>query len=172
MAFVGGVGFSVSLTRYRSFAFLVPIVGLWRRVVGRAVFVSSSRRLVRRWRRRRWMCQRVVCRGHGGDGIACRFFSFLVSGEAMAFRLLVLWRASRFSSRFSSCVLVPFASFLIGVLVSAFRFSSRVCVTCRRVFRVGVVLLRRFCQLVFPCCLVLSRRCCRSIRVRPVVRVG
>ena len=26
------------------------------------------------------MCQRVVCRGHGGDGIACRFLSFLVSG--------------------------------------------------------------------------------------------
>lgn len=50
----------------------------------------------------------------------------------------------------------------IDVLVSAlafrfsFRFSSRVCVTCRRAFRVGVVLLRRFCQLVFPCRLVVA----------------
>ena len=104
-------------------------------------------------------------------------FSYRVGGM-MAFRLV-----SRLVGRLV-CVGVPLLVLSlvsccrpvrvswVSVLVSAFRFSSRVCVTCRRAFRVGVVLLRRFCHLVFPFCLVLSRRCRRSIRVRPVVRVG
>ena len=60
------------------------------------------------------------------------------------------WR--RFASRLVSRLVWAFC--VVGRLVSVF------------------ILLRRFCQFVFPCCLVCSRRCCCSIRVRPVVRVG
>ena len=38
--------------------------------------------------------------------------------------------------------------------------------------RVGVILLRRFCQLGFPRCFVFSCRCCCLVRVRLVGRVG
>lgn len=110
------------------------------------------------------------------------------AGGAMAFRLvpfLVSWqRFVRIGVPFLVSFLVlcwrPVRVSWVGVLVSAlaFRFSFRLVVpSCLGVpwcwaSRVGVVLLRRFCQLVFPCCLVWSCRCRRSIRVRPVGRVG
>lgn len=167
MAFAGGVRCSPcrSLAHARSLS----------RVGFRAV-------ASRRWSRR--FCQLVlaackamiaVCRGYGGDGIACRFFSFLVSGgrgDGVSSRPLVsslvsCWRpVLRLVS--ASC----FSHHLVSRPVSGFRFScrrwrfvsrfvplSRVGVQCCRAFRVGVVLLRRFCQLVFSCRLVFSRRC-------------
>ena len=96
-----------------------------------------------------------------------RLASRLVSRPVLAFRsCFVDWRlvsAFRLSCRRWRLVSRP---------VSAFCFSSRVGVLCCRAFRVGVVLLRRFCQLVFPCRLVFSRRCCCSLCALLVVRVG
>lgn len=75
--------------------------------MGRAVFVSSSWRLVWRWRRRGWMCWRAECRGCG-DIISVSFL--FVSRLGWAGR----WR---FVSSCGGC--------LVSRLVSRPVFSSR-----------------------------------------------
>lgn len=150
-----------------------------------------ARRLMRRF------CQLVlaacqamiaVCRGHGGDGIACRFFSFLVSGgrgdgvsSRPVPRLVAAFRSYwRPVSRLvlSSRVGVPFVSRGLAFSCRRWRFASRSAsrpVLSRRSVSSGVscprCLVAPFlsaCVLV-PSCLVLS--CRRSLRARPAVRV-
>lgn len=91
----------------------------------------------RRWTRR--FCQLVlaaykamiaVCRGHGGDGIACRFFSFLVSGG----------RGDGVSSSRPVAGVPLFVSFLVSCWRPVCVFL--IGVSCRRfVCRVGVLRL-------------------------------
>ena len=134
-------------------------------------------------------CWRAVCRWHGGDGIVCRFFSFLVSGgrgDGVSSR-----SSSRSSSRggvlFRGGVPLLVLSFVpcgrpvrvswVGVFVSglasrfSFRVPSRVGVLCLIAYRrcpVAPFLSARvlvLSRLVSSTLLLFSCSFCRACRV-------
>lgn len=86
----------------------------------------------------------AVCRGYGGDGIACRFFSFLVSGgRGDGVSSCPVPRSLRLPCGSVSFVLVScFSSCLIvSCWRSVLRLVSVSCFSHRFVFRVGVGVL-------------------------------